>query len=77
MLGIFVVAFYIRWIQARAVFLAAIIAQALVIGLFFTNIVGYLWLNPIGVGLVIGIASLLQITLFRANLSKTGTESPR
>ena len=76
-LGIFVVAFYIRWIQARAVFLAAIIAQALVIGLFFTNIVGYLWLNPIGVGLVIGIASLLQITLFRANLSKTGTESPR
>ncbi len=73
-LGIFVVAFYIRWIQARAVFLAAILAQGLIIALFFTNIVGYLWLNPIGVGLVIGIAGLLQTTFFQP---KTGTESPR
>ena len=77
LLGIFVVAFYIRWIQARAVFLAALLAQGLVIALYFANSVGYLWLNPIGVGLVIGIASLLQATLFRAKPAKTGTESPR
>ena len=76
-LGIFVVAFYIRWIQARAVFLAAILTQGLIITLFFTNIVSYLWLNPIGVGLVIGIASLLQTTLFRAKPTRTDTESPR
>ncbi len=71
MLGIFVVAFYIRWIQAKAVFLAAIVAQGLVIALFFTANISYLWLNPIGVGLVVGVASLLQA------ISKTGTESPR
>ncbi len=76
-LGIFVVAFYIRWIQARAVFLAAIVAQALVIGLFFTTNIGYLWLNPIGVGLVTGIASLLQLTFFRSKSVKTDTENPR
>lgn len=76
-LGIFIVAFYIRWIQARAVFLAAIVTQGLVIALFFTTNVGYLWLNPIGVGLVIGIASLLQATFFRTDPAKTDTESPR
>ncbi len=76
-LGIFVVAFYVRWIQARSVFLAAILTQALVIALFFTTTIGYLWLNPIGVGLVIGIASLLQTTLFRVEPAKTDTESPR
>jgi hypothetical protein len=71
MLGIFVVAFYIRWVQAKAVFLAAIVAQGLVIALFFTADISYLWLNPIGVGLVIGVAGLVQAT------SKTDTESPR
>jgi Na+/proline symporter len=76
-LGIFVVAFYIRRIQARAVFLAAILAQGLVIALFFTTTIGYLWLNPIGVGLVIGIAGLLQTILFRPESTKTGTESLR
>ena len=76
-LGIFIVAFYIRRIQARAVFLAAIIAQALVIGLFFSSSIGYLWLNPIGVILVTGIASLLQRTIFRVEPIRTDTESPR
>ena len=63
-LGIFLTAFYLRWVQARAVFIAALITEATVILLFFTSDIGYLWFNPIGCVLVIGLASLFQITLF-------------
>ena len=71
-LGIFLTAFYLRRIQAQAVFVAAILTESTVIALFFTTDIGYLWFNPIGCALVIGLASLFQATLF-----KIDTESPR
>ena len=64
-LGIFLTAFYIRWIQARAVFIAAVIAESLVVFLFFVADIGYTWLPFIGCGLVIGLASLFQASFFR------------
>ena len=65
-LGIFLAAFYLQWIQARAVFIAAILTEITIIFLFFTTDIGYLWFNPIGCALVVGLASLFQATLFRS-----------
>ncbi len=64
-LGVFIIAFYFRRIGPAPVFYAAVIAQVLVIVIwyFFTekhNILPFLWLNPIGVILVVGMAFLLQ-----------------
>jgi len=60
MLGIFVVAFYLKHIGAKAVFYAAIIAEALVIWVYWADVVSFLWLNVIGCLLVMLIAQLLQ-----------------
>jgi solute:Na+ symporter, SSS family len=66
MLGIFLVAFYLKSIRGNAVFTAALIGEAAVIGLYsFTN-VGWLWLNVVGAIAVVIIAILLQYTVFRS-----------
>lgn len=64
-LGVFIIAFYFRRIGPAAAFYAAVIAQVLVIltWYFLTeqhDVLPFLWLNPIGVTLVIGIAFLLE-----------------
>ncbi|MBX2951075.1 MAG: sodium:solute symporter [Leadbetterella sp.] len=64
-LGVFIIAFYFRRIGPAAAFYAAVIAQVLVIltWYFLTeqhDVLPFLWLNPIGVALVIGIAFLLE-----------------
>lgn len=59
-LGIFLVAFFLKWIGARAVFVAALVAQALVIVLFFTSKIGFLWYNVAGCLAVMLVAALLQ-----------------
>ncbi len=60
-LGIFLVAFYVKRVQGRAVFYAAIIAEVLVIIIYAMNIVSFLWLNLIGAALVILIALLIPV----------------
>lgn len=60
-LGIFLVGFYIKKVKAQAIFLAAVISEALVIYIFMSDMVGYLWLNVIGCFLVIGISLFIQI----------------
>ena len=59
-LGIFIVAFYFKSIKANAVFYAALIAETLVIIVFKSDIIGYLWLNAIGCGLVIVFGLFFQ-----------------
>ncbi len=59
-LGIFLVAFYIKEVQARAVFIAGVIAQLLVICIYFADIVPYLWLNIIGAMAVIIMAVTIE-----------------
>lgn len=62
-LGIFLTAFFIKRVKGKAVFVAAIIAQAVVSYLFFyVNKDVYLWYNPLGCGLVMGIATLIQLS---------------
>jgi len=59
-LGIFLVAFYIKFVRGHAVFVGAVIAEAIVVAIFFMDIVPYLWLNLIGVLGVIIISLMAQ-----------------
>ncbi|MES2112432.1 MAG: sodium:solute symporter [Bacteroidota bacterium] len=59
-LGVFVVAFYFKKIRGNAVFIAAIITEAIIIYLGATDKVAYLWLNAIGCILVIVIAAAVN-----------------
>ena len=66
-LGIFLIAFFLKFIKSKAVFWAAILTQIIIIVVFKLDILPYLWLNALGCGLVIAIASLLQLA-FRKNV---------
>ena len=59
-LGIFLLAFFIKFVKGNAVFIAALITQALIIGVFLLDWLPYLWLNLLGCALVMGIAIILQ-----------------
>ncbi|MEX0635570.1 MAG: sodium:solute symporter, partial [Ferruginibacter sp.] len=62
-LGVFLVAFWIKWIGANAVFVSAIVSELLIIGIYNADIISFLWLNVIGALLVIGLASILQVMI--------------
>jgi len=62
-LGIFLLAFFIKYVKSNAVFIAAIITQGIVIIGWWFDWMPYLWLNLFGCMLVMGIAVLLQTTL--------------
>jgi hypothetical protein len=62
-LGIFLVAFFFRKVGGTAVFWAALIAQALVIVLFSTLNISYLWYNLIGCLACVVISMILHQTL--------------
>ena len=52
-LGVFVVAFYVKRVSGSAVFLAAILSEIIICIMGYYGWVAYLWLNPIGCMLVI------------------------
>jgi len=62
-LGVFVVAFYLKRIRGNAVFIAALVTELLVCLLGYFDLVAYLWLNAIGCLSVILIAVLLNYLL--------------
>lgn len=57
-LGIFLVAFYVKNANGKVVFLAAIITEICVVVIYNLNIVSFLWLNVIGALLVVLISLL-------------------
>jgi hypothetical protein len=59
-LGVFVVAFYLKKVKGHAVFIAAIITEAVVYLCGQLEVVAYLWLNALGCILVVLIALLLN-----------------
>ncbi|WP_375759896.1 sodium:solute symporter [Corallococcus exercitus] len=70
-LGIFLVAFFVKHVRGHAVFAAAVLSQATVIALFFLSDVGYLWFNVIGCALVVVLSWVMQAVLPRG-----GTQAP-
>jgi len=59
-LGVFLVAFYLKHVNGRSVFIAAIIAEITVCICGYLQVVAYLWLNVIGCLLVVALSLLLQ-----------------
>ena len=60
-LGIFMVAFYLKRVGGTATFWAALIAEAVVLITYWTGTVSFLWLNAIGCLLVVGLAYVFQV----------------
>ncbi|MDR2270290.1 MAG: sodium:solute symporter [Sphingobacterium sp.] len=60
-LGIFIVAFYLKKVQGKAVFIAAILSEIIVVGVWYLDKIPFLWLNLIGCLSVMLIAYLLQL----------------
>ena len=62
-LGIFLVAFYLKKIGGKAVFYGAIISECIIFIAFKYDWMAYLWLNVFGCALVIAISFLLQLLI--------------
>lgn len=60
-LGMFVVAFFVRYVSATPVFIAALVAQAVVLTLFFTSELGFLWYNVLGCAVVVVLSLGLEL----------------
>ena len=74
-LGIFLAAFFFRRLRATPVFVAAVISELLVVGLWMGTKIGFLWFNVIGCGAVLLLSSLLSGTDFGRAATLT-TEMP-
>ena len=53
-------AFYLKWIKGSAVFMGAILAEMLVVFIFYMDYVPFLWLNLIGVLGVFIFSAIIQ-----------------
>jgi Na+/proline symporter len=62
-LGVFVVAFYMKRINGTSVFIGAIVSEVAILYLGLSKTVAYLWLNPIGCFLVMIIAYIMNKTI--------------
>lgn len=62
-LGIFLVGFYIKFVQAKAIFWSAVISQLLIFYIYYLDVVSFLWLNFIGAMLTLVLSILLEYTL--------------
>ncbi|UII79810.1 sodium:solute symporter [Flagellimonas sp. CMM7] len=59
-LGIFLLAFFFKFVKGNAVFIAAIVTQVIVIIGWYMDWMSYLWLNAFGCILVICLAVLIE-----------------
>jgi solute:Na+ symporter, SSS family len=85
-LGIFIVGFYMKWVRGNAVFIAAFIAEAIVLLIHYNNestflgfdiSIGFLWYNVIGCIAVMLFAALLQLILPGPKIGSAGFENPK
>ena len=60
-LGVFLVAFFLKKIQGTAVFWSAVLSQVLIIMVYKMDVVSFLWLNVIGAFFVMVFAVAIQI----------------
>ena len=69
-LGIFLVAFWFKKIRGTATFYSAILSEIIIILIYKADVISFLWLNVIGALLVIGIAWILQVSIFNHEAHK-------
>jgi hypothetical protein len=68
-LGIFLLAFFIKFVKGHAVFSAAIITQIVIIAVWYFDWLPYLWLNVLSCVLVMLLAIIFQ-TMQKLNGAK-------
>ncbi len=74
-LGIFFTAFFVPTVRGTAVFWAAVVSQCVILTLFLAvDRDAYLWYNPLGCGLVMGISWLWQMILNRSSVRQGRAE---
>jgi SSS family solute:Na+ symporter len=56
MLGVFLLAFYFKWVGGTAAFLAAFVGEAVVLYCFKFTDIAWLWYNVVGCGVVVFVA---------------------
>jgi SSS family transporter len=76
-LGIFLVAFYLKRIGGHAVFIGAILAEVVVIGVYTLDLLSFLWLNLVGAVAVVLFSFLLQVIFFRTKPGEIVNESEK
>jgi Na+/proline symporter len=60
-LGVFLLAFFVKFVKSNATFISALITQTIIVLIFFLiDDFPYLWLNLIGCGLVMLLGILIQ-----------------
>lgn len=67
-LGIFLVAFYMKRVGGAAVFYAAILAEAFIVYAWIVDLTAFLWLNVIGCLLVMSFAFVIQLFIDKRNV---------
>ncbi len=71
-LGVFLVAFFLKWIGGTAVFWSALAAQALVFAMYATLGISYLWYNVIGCAACLLFSVLAQALVGRRRVAVVG-----
>jgi SSS family solute:Na+ symporter len=69
-LGVFLVAFYMKKVSGTAVFYSALIAEAFIVYAWITDLTAFLWLNVIGCLMVMFFAFVIQFFLNRTQIVK-------
>lgn len=60
-LGIFLVAFWVKYVKATAILSAALVSELAVVGIYKAEIISFLWLNVIGALLVLVLSVIIQL----------------
>ena len=76
-LGIFLTAFYLKRVGGRAVFAAAVVAEACVIACFRLTGISFLWYNVVGCLVVMLVALALSAAWPRSEEPASRGEDPR
>jgi Na+/proline symporter len=69
LLGLFLTAFYIKYIKSDAVFIAGLIGEAIVLSVWLFTDLAFLYYNFVGCAAVIGFAFIIQFIMNRTRRS--------
>lgn len=74
MLGIFLIAFYVKRVGGTAVFWAAFLGEGTVLYCFFFTTLPWLWYNVVGCGVVVLSALIIQVMVGRGEEKEAGAQ---
>ena len=69
-LGIFLVAIFVKYVRGTAVFIGAIIAEGIVLAVYFADVISFLWLNVIGAVGVMLFSVFIQLFINKKKIAK-------